>query len=236
MFSIVSTPIGNLDDITIRALKTLGEADVILCEDSRHTGGMLHKFSLRFPAYFTGKGAQLMQYHEHNEDKKVGEILTLLEQGKNVVLVSDAGTPLLSDPGYPLVCAGLKRLIPITVVPGASSALTALVASGLPPYPFTFLGYLPEKQGKRLSLLRLINDASIECTYICFISPHKVNGVLGDMHNVLGNIPLVIGRELTKTHEEFIRDNVQAIQASFAENAPKGELTVLFRLSATKRQ
>lgn len=228
MLYIVSTPIGNLDDITIRALKVLGEAAIILCEDTRHTGQLLHELKSRHPSYFGENKPQLVQYHEHNEDKKVAEVLGFLERGKKVALVSDAGTPLISDPGYPLVAACQRKEIKVEVVPGASSILTALVSSGLPPYPFTFLGYLPEKSGKRKKLFEEIKKSQIPSTYISFLSPYKFGGVFEDLQSILGNILIVIARELTKMHEEIKMGTVQEIQTEYEKNTPKGELTLLF--------
>lgn len=233
MLYIVSTPIGNLDDITIRALKVLGEADIVLCEDTRHTGQLLHELKSRHPAYFNENKPQLVQYHEHNEDNKVAEILGLLKNNKNIALVSDAGTPLISDPGYPLVAACQKKEIKVQVIPGASSILTALVSSGLPPYPFTFLGYLPEKSGKRKKLFEEIKKSSLESTFISFLSPYKFEGVFEDMQSVFGNIPIVVARELTKVHEEIKSGTAQKINDEYKKNPPKGELTLLFRHSTS---
>lgn len=237
---VVSTPIGNLEDITIRAIKTLFMVDILLCEDTRHTGILLTTLSNRYPSLLAQPSSkpQLIPFHEHNEHKVTPKIVGFLQSGKSVALVSDAGTPLLSDPGYLLVKECVKKDISIQVVPGPSSILTALVASGLPTYPFRFLGYPPEKSAKRLSFFRGVKlfhpggviIATPRETVIFFASPHKVVQILEDFIEVFGNIPVVVARELTKVHEEFIRESALEVIKTFRENQPKGELVILFNI------
>lgn len=235
MLYIVSTPIGNLEDITLRAIKILLSVDIILCEDTRHTGFLLDQLKTKYSHLFETPSSRQKRiaFHEFSETRELGNVLTHLKTGKSVALVSDAGTPLLSDPGYPLVRECLKRNIPVIPIPGPSSILTALVGSGLPPIPFHFLGYPPEKQGKRIVLFRRLHlrgdvrSTPLE-TIIFLASPHKVIQILEDLLSVCGNIPIVVARELTKIHEEFIRKKVSEVIEQFKKEKPKGELVVLF--------
>lgn len=214
---IVATPIGNLDDITIRAQKILGSVDYIACEDTRRTGQLLHSLHITPPKF--------LRYDDRNEQNTTPEILDLLESGKSVALVSDAGTPLISDPGFVIVREARKRGIPVVSIPGASALLTALTGSGLPANKFMYLGYPPEKQSHRLKLFGTLPK---EITVIFYCAPHKLQSMLVDMKETLGDIKIVIARELTKIHEEYWKGNISEAIVYFAD--PKGEFVVCFSL------
>jgi 16S rRNA (cytidine1402-2'-O)-methyltransferase len=214
---IVSTPIGNLGDITVRALETLAAASVIACEDTRVTATLTQRFSLKAP---------LLAYHEHNADKQRPKILEALEEGRAVALVSDAGTPLVSDPGYRLVrdvvAAGF-RVIPI---PGASAPLAGLVASGLPSDTVLFAGFLPQKGGPKTR--RLEELAGIPATLVFFESPHRLPATLVQMAGVLGGSrEAVVARELTKRFETFERGSLADLSGRFDGQTVKGEIVIL---------
>jgi 16S rRNA (cytidine1402-2'-O)-methyltransferase len=211
---IVSTPIGNLDDITLRAIKTFSAVDSILCEDTRHTGLLLQKLKI---------SAKLVPYYDEIEDKKIPEIIELLTQGKNIALVSDAGTPLISDPGFRLVRECVKRGIKVESIPGPSAVLAALTSSGLPPDKFIFLGYPPEKQSARLVVFKKLSS---DITTIFYSAPHKLATTLEDMKSVFGDIDIVVARELTKVHEEVWHGTISAAQEHFTN--PQGEIVILF--------
>lgn len=227
MLSIVSTPIGNLEDITIRAIKTLFAADIILCEDTRRSGLLLDELKKRYPAFISEHKAQLISYYDEIEDKRIPEIIQMLDSDRAIALVSDAGTPLVSDPGFRLVRECLKRNIKVESIPGASAVLSALTSSGLPSDKFTFLGYPPEKQGQRIKLLEEMKK-NLKVTYIFYVAPHKLVQTLTDVHEILGDIELVLARELTKVHEEIWRGTVTQTIEHFPE--PKGEFVLLFSL------
>ncbi len=220
---LVSTPIGNLEDITIRATKTFASVNIVLCEDTRRTGILLDQLNI-------SPKPTLMQFYEKIEDKKTPEIIELLQIGKNIALVSDAGTPLISDPGHRFVREAIKRHIPVVAIPGASALLTALVASGLPSNTCTFLGFAPEKESHRRKLFTNALEASksLETTYILYCAPHKLLQTLMNMKEILGDVSIVIARELTKIHEEFFRGIISEAKSHF-EN-PKGEFVLLFHL------
>ena len=214
--SIVATPIGNLEDITLRALRILKEVDLIACEDTRRTLKLLNHFGIK---------KRLISYFEHNELGRLPEILSLLKAGQNVALVSDAGTPTISDPGFPLVREAVACGIRVEPIPGPCAAITALATSGLPTDRFLFIGFLPQKRGKRRSLLESLRDE--EGTIILYESPHRILKALTDIASVLGNRPLVIVRELTKVHEEFVRGSADEISRSLQGAEIKGEFVVL---------
>ena len=226
---IVSTPIGNIEDITIRALKVLFEADVIACEDTRRTGQLLKIYDLRFKNHESNNKGKLISFYDEVEENKTQEIIELIKDGKKVALVSDAGTPLISDPGFKLVRECIKNNIQIISVPGPSAVIAALSISGLPTNQFLFLGYPPPKTGARLKLLSNIKStfehSQIRPTIIFFESPHKIHGTLEDLKSTFGDIEIVICRELTKIHEEVIRDNISKI---LTNNNLKGEICILF--------
>lgn len=213
---IVSTPIGNLDDISIRVIKTLSMVDFILCEDTRHTGLLLQKLNI---------SAKLVPYYDEIEDKRIPEIIELLKQGKIIALVSDAGTPLISDPGFRLVRECIKHEIKVVSIPGPSAVLAALTSSGLPPDKFMFLGYPPEKQSARLELFKKLSP---NITTIFYCAPHKLTTTIDDLKSILGDIEIVVARELTKVYEEIWRGRIANAQNYF--KAPKGEFVVLFNI------
>lgn len=218
---IVATPIGNLGDITIRAIETLKSVDLIVCEDTRVFGKLAGTYQIE---------KRLMAMNDFNEQLKVEQVLLELERGKNVALVSDAGTPLISDPGYKLVREALALGIKVESIPGPSSVTAALTVSGLPPDKFLFLGYLPKKENKRreslASLKRMRDLASF--TVVVFESPHRLLMTLEDIKSIFGDVDIVICRELTKLHEEVRRENVSQSLAHFQKTPPKGELVILF--------
>ena len=221
---IVSTPIGNLEDITLRAKRILSEVKVIACEDTRKTGILLNQLSVHKP--------HLLSYYEENELKRIPQIIKLLKEDKNVALVSNAGTPTISDPGFKLVRACIKEGIKVESVPGASAILTALVASGLPADKFLYLGYLPKKAGKRQKLLKELTTIIyiIKATVVIFATPHRLIKELKDIRSVFGDIEIVLCRELTKIHEEIRREKISQAIAHFEKVKPKGEFTLLLCL------
>ncbi len=199
MLYLVSTPIGNLEDISLRALRILREAEIVLTEDSRRTGLLFTHFEIPHKPFIS--------FYDEVEAGKTAEIIAHLVAGKTVALVSDAGTPLISDPGYKLVRACLEHGIKVEAIPGASAVLTALVSSGLPPDKFIYLGYLPERQGHRTELLNQLKLTleTLPMTAIIFASPYKVKRDLTGIVEVFGDIEIVVARELTKIHEEVWR-------------------------------
>jgi 16S rRNA (cytidine1402-2'-O)-methyltransferase len=214
---LVATPIGNLEDITYRAVRVLREADVIACEDTRWTRKLLEHYEVRKPT---------ISYHEHNEVERSGELAARLCAGESIALVSDAGMPLISDPGYRLVRAAIEAGVPVHPIPGASAALAALAASGLPTDAFHFAGFLPPKPGQRLKALEAL--AGERATLVFYEAPHRVLEALEAIEQALGPRPVVIARELTKLHEEFLRGTPADLRAQLAEReAIKGEITLL---------
>lgn len=214
---LVATPIGNLEDITYRAVRTLGEADVIACEDTRQTRKLLDHYGIHKPT---------VSYHDHNEAERTEDLAARMLAGTTVALVSDAGTPLVSDPGYRLVRAAIEQGTPVTALPGPSAALTALAASGLPTDAFHFGGFLPHKPGQRLKVLEAIAEES--ATAVFYEAPHRILESLEAIEQALGDRPVVVARELTKIHEEFLRGTAAEIRAQLAErDAVKGEITLL---------
>lgn len=216
---IVATPIGNLKDITIRALDTLRAADLIACEDTRHSRILLAEYDINRP---------LTSYFEHSKQKKSRYLLELLRQGKNIALISDAGTPGISDPGYRIIKDCLDNGIEVEAIPGPSAAITALTLSGMPTDRFVFEGFLPNKQAaRRRCLKQLISE---ERTIIVYESPHRLLRALQDIKDVLGDIRLACIREATKKFEEVIRETVSAQIAHFLQHPPKGEFVLVFNL------
>jgi len=214
---LVATPIGNLADITLRALETLAAADTLACEDTRVTRVLLDRYGIRQRPF---------AYHEHNASEAGPRLLAALEAGKSVALVSDAGTPLVSDPGFRLVKEALSRGIPVVPVPGPSAVLAALTASGLPSDAFFFAGFLPVKDGQRRS--RLEELKAVPATLIAFESPRRLADTLRAMRDVLGlERPAAIGRELTKTFEEMRTGTLESLAEHYAKaDTPKGEIVV----------
>jgi 16S rRNA (cytidine1402-2'-O)-methyltransferase len=211
---IVATPIGNLEDITLRALRVLKEADLVACEDTRRTRKLLSHYQISRPT---------ISYHQHNERQRAAELIKALEVGKNVALVSDAGTPLVNDPGFMLVTDATARGIPVVPVPGPSAILAALSASGLPSERFLFAGFLPSRRSARLSRLEELSKTG--ATLVLFEAPHRIQATLTDMRAVLGERPCVIARELTKLHESFVRGPLSEVQ--LGENATRGEIVLI---------
>jgi 16S rRNA (cytidine1402-2'-O)-methyltransferase len=231
---LVSTPIGNLDDITIRALKVLFTVDGIACEDTRKTGQMLKLLRERYLKMVIDDSVsipeqRLISYYEENEFRRIPDIITALKNGLSIALVSDAGTPSVSDPGYRIVTACLQEGIAVVPVPGSSSVLAGLVASGLPTDKFIFLGYPPHKSGKRIQLYEKLKNSQeyIQATAIFFEAPHKLIKTLEEMLLVFGNINIVLARELTKVHEEFVRLQLSEALEKYKKTAPKGEFVIL---------
>lgn len=212
---LVATPIGNLEDITARALRILREASLIAAEDTRHTRKLLTHFNIHTP---------LTSYFEHNKLNKLDAILAALNLG-DVALVSDAGTPGLSDPGYELVCAALRAGHTVTPIPGPSAVTTALVASGLPTNAFVFLGFLPRKDSERQALLQAV--AQETRTLVAYEAPHRLLQTLADIEAMLGHRPLAVARELTKLHEEIFRGSVNAAREHFSAKEVLGEITLV---------
>jgi 16S rRNA (cytidine1402-2'-O)-methyltransferase len=212
---LVSTPIGNMEDITLRALRVLREVDVIAAEDTRHTRRLLARYEIATPC---------IAYHEHNKLGRLDDVLTALANG-DVALVSDAGTPGMSDPGFELVNACIAASFPVVPIPGPSAPIAALVASGLATDQFTYLGFLPRRGADRRALLHLLAD--LPQTLVCFEAPHRILDSLEDMLKILGDRRLVIARELTKLHEEFRRELISQALAHFAAHRPRGEFTLV---------
>jgi len=214
---IVATPIGNLEDITFRAVRVLKEADLVACEDTRHTRKLLDHYGISKP---------LVSYHEHNEQSRSEELLRELKAGKNVALVTDAGTPLISDPGYRLVAGARSEGVPVSPIPGPGAFLAALSASGLATDSFVFLGFLPAKQTQRQKVLE--SWKSIPSTLVFYEAPHRIVESLRDIGEVLGAREVVVARELTKVHEEFLRGTPSELLATLsARPALKGEITLM---------
>ena len=211
---LVATPIGNLEDITLRALRVLGEADLIACEDTRHTRKLLAHYKISSPT---------TSYHQHNERERAAELISKLEGGATVALVSDAGTPLVSDPGYRLVGQAIERGVSVVPIPGPSALIAAVSASGLRSDEFTFAGFLPPKQSARRARLREL--AERKSTLIFYEAPHRIKETLIDALHALGDRPCVIARELTKLHEQFIRGRLSAIE--LIEGEARGEIVLL---------
>lgn len=215
---LVATPIGNLEDITLRALRILKQADVIACEDTRQTQKLLNHFAI---------SARTTSYHEHNEITQSAELVLELEQGARVALVTDAGTPGISDPGYRLVSLAIRHRIPVIPIPGAAAFLSALVASGLAADSFQFNGFLPAKSGQRKQILESIQASAR--TEIFYEAPHRIKETVADIVAILGaERHIVVARELTKIHEEFLRGGAAQVLSGLLERGEmKGEITLL---------
>jgi 16S rRNA (cytidine1402-2'-O)-methyltransferase len=213
---VVATPIGNLEDITLRALRVLKEVDAIACEDTRQTLKLFSHFDFQ---------KRLVSYHEHNEITQAPELVIELEQGAKIALVSDAGTPAVSDPGHRLVSLALRHGIRVIPVPGACAFVAALAASGMPTEQFSFIGFLPSRQSHRRKALREL--ATENRTLVLYEAPHRLLDALEDALEILGNRPAVIAREVTKVYEEFLRDHLEGLLAGVRKKPPKGEITIL---------
>jgi 16S rRNA (cytidine1402-2'-O)-methyltransferase len=218
---LVSTPIGNLGDISSRAVEALRAADVLLCEDTRVTARLLNVHAITTSA---------SPLHEHNEDQRIPALLDALRAGQRIALVSDAGTPLVSDPGYRLVRAALAAGLPVGAVPGPNAAVMALTLSGLPPQPFLFLGFAPPRSAARAAAfarLRAAEQAGLDATLIWHEAPHRLAGMLADLLAAFGDRPAAVARELTKRFEEVRRAGLAELSAHYAAQPARGEITVL---------
>jgi 16S rRNA (cytidine1402-2'-O)-methyltransferase len=213
---IVPTPIGNLEDITLRALRILKEVDLIAAEDTRHTQHLLTHFGIDKP---------LTSYHDHNEREKAQALVERIKNGANLALVSDAGTPGIADPGFRLVSAAIRAGIKIVPLPGASALATALSASGLPTDRFLFEGFLPAKKQERKNKLQALYDCT--ATLVFYEAPHRLNDTLSDMQRILGERRIVIAREVSKVYEEFLRGRVSEVIYQLAGRDVKGEVTIV---------
>lgn len=213
---IVATPIGNLEDMTFRAVRILKESALIAAEDTRHSRKLLAHFGITTP---------LTSYYDHNQALKGERILATLLEGKQVALISDAGTPCISDPGYQLVRDALSAGITVVPIPGACAAIAALSAAGLPTNAFTFAGFPPNKEGKRRSFL--VSLASAQGTVVLYEAPHRLKATLADIAAVLGERRVVVARELTKLHEEFLQGTASTLQEQLPEDRERGELVIL---------
>lgn len=214
---LVATPIGNLEDITHRALRVLGEVDLIACEDTRHTRVLLNHYGIQ---------TKLLSYHEHNERERATELGQLLENGTNIAVVSDAGTPGINDPGFRLVNEAIKRGVAVVPVPGAVALIAALVASGLPTDQFFFGGFLPARTTARRA--RLAEVRTLSSTLIFYEAPHRLAQSLADAREILGEREAAIARELTKLHEEIARGRLSELARRFAsETTARGEIVLL---------
>ena len=212
---IVATPIGNLEDVTQRALRVLAEVDLIACEDTRRTRVLLNHFGIK---------TKTISYHEHNERERSEQICKLLVSGKNVALVSDAGTPLINDPGFRVTNAAIELNLPVVPVPGPTAFVSALVASGLPSDQFFFAGFLPARANARRAKLDELR--AIPATLVFYEAPHRIAATLADALDVLGNRPAAVARELTKIHEEIARGSLNDLIQRFRKSA-RGEMVVL---------
>ncbi|OGD87772.1 16S rRNA (cytidine(1402)-2'-O)-methyltransferase [Candidatus Curtissbacteria bacterium RIFCSPHIGHO2_02_FULL_40_17] len=223
---IVSTPIGNLKDITLRSLETLKSVDYILAEDTRVTGKLLKNYEI---------DAKMVSFNDFNEESRIGQVIIDLTVGKSIALVSDAGTPLVSDPGFKLVREAIKAQIRVESIPGSSAVIAALTISGLPPDKFLFLGYLPKKEIKRrklltslFTILQSMEVNKLRPNVILYESPHRILRTMKDIKDIFGNIHIVIAKELTKLHEEVIRGSIMKVIILLENKPVRGELTILF--------
>ena len=212
---VIGTPIGNLEDITLRAISTLKNVDVILAEDTRNSKKILDAYNI---------DTKMMSYHDHSSDKEIKKIVDLLLDGKQLALISDAGTPTISDPGYGLIRDCIRNEIGIVPIPGVSSITAAMSISGLPSDSFTFVGFLPQKKGR----LKKIKDLQkLDNTIILFESPFRLEKTLNQLLEYLGDRTAVVGRELTKLYEEVIRGNLSDIIMHFSKSKVKGEIVIM---------
>lgn len=213
---LVPTPIGNLEDMTYRAVRVLQEVHTIAAEDTRHSGLLLKHFDIKKP---------LVSYHEHNKEAKEGPLMEILLSGHDVAVISDAGMPAISDPGADLVAAAIAAEIPVVPLPGPNAALTALIASGLDTREFTFLGFLPKKSSHRKELLERV--ATYQGTLLFYEAPHRLQASLQELYKYLGNRPIVVGRELTKKFETFVRTDLERLQKADDFVTIKGEFVLV---------
>src|ERR1700684_668201 len=213
---LVGTPIGNLEDITLRALRVLKEADLIACEDTRQTQKLLQHYAIH---------KEMVSYHAHNELTRAPELVIQLEEGAQVALVSDAGTPVVSDPGHRLVVLCLRHHIPVVPIPGPSAFVAALAASGMPTDEFLFVGFLPSRAGARRKKLDALK--SEPRALVLYEAPHRLAETLSDAADILGTRHAVVAREVTKIHEEFLRGSLAELRDAARKRAPRGEITLM---------
>lgn len=234
---VVATPIGNLRDITLRAVEILTSVPLIACEDTRRTGNLITNFQyfekLKPSIASVGEGElpkkpRLISYYEQNELARIPEIMAFLKNGLDVALVSDAGTPTISDPGFKLVRLCIQEGIRVESIPGPSSVISALVSSGLPTDKFFFVGYPPKKEGHRKNFFTDLSKISVKTTLIFFEAPHRLVKTLGELQEVFGDLQIVVARELTKMHEEIRREKISESIVHFQKTVPKGEFVILF--------
>lgn len=212
---IVSTPIGNLDDITFRAIEVLKNVDLIACEDTRRTMILLEKFGIK---------KKLLSYYSYNEKQRAEELISNLKSGKNIALVSDSGTPGISDPGYIIIRKAIEENITVIPIPGPTAFVTALVASGLPMDEFVFVGFLPHKKGRKTKLQKLAQE---ERTLILYESPHRILKTLNEMLEIFGDREIAVAKELTKIHEEFFRGKISEVLKKLTPDKIKGEFVIV---------
>lgn len=220
---VVATPIGNLEDITLRALRVLKEVSLIAAEDTRHTKTLLTHYGISKP---------LTSYHEHNERQKAPELIAKLKEGLDIALVSDAGTPGISDPGYRLIKAAVEGSVQVVPIPGPSALIAALSVSGFATDEFTYKGFLPATKGKRMATLSEMKVP--DHTFIVYESPRRLYATLEDVYQVMGEVDIMIGRELTKIHEEAIRGKVSGIIESLKGKEVRGEVVIIIRTGEAK--
>ncbi len=225
MLYIVATPIGNLEDITLRAVRVLKEVDLILCEDTRKAGFLLKRLGLKKP---------LVSFFEHNEVKKIPQVIAELEKGNKIALISSAGTPTISDPGYKLVRECRKNGLPVTALPGPASIICALCLTSLPHDKFAFLGYLPKKKNERKRILKKAKDANLTCVF--FESPFRLTRALKDCLAILGNQKAAVARELTKKFETVVELPLEELLAYFEQKKPRGEVILIINSGQTPNQ
>lgn len=234
---IVATPLGNLEDITIRAIKTLFSVDGIACEDTRKTGQLLRELQKRYPELATPQNGEkfqrMLSYYEENEKQRIPEVITALKNGLDIALVSDAGTPTVSDPGFRLIRECVKEGIAVDSLPGPSAVILALTLSGLPTDKFTFLGYPPRKPGHRKTFFTKAKNSQedVSSTMIFFEAPHRMLQFLEELLEAFGDIQIVICREMTKIHQEIRREMISEAIAHFKKTVPKGEFVVLLNIN-----
>lgn len=212
---IVATPIGNLKDMTYRAVETLQNVQLIAAEDTRHSRKLLDHYSIKTPT---------ISYFEHNRFTRIPRIIDTLKDGADVAVITDAGTPGVSDPAYKLVRAAIEEKIKVEAIPGSSALLTALVSSGLPTDRFLFEGFIPSKKGRKKRLEAIKHE---DATLVFFESPHRISRTLKDIYSTIGDRPAVLARELTKIHEEIIRGTVSELMTYFSERSPRGECVLM---------
>jgi len=226
MLYLVATPIGNLKDITFRALDTLFSVDIILCEDTRKTLNLLKHYQKPEQEI-----PRLISFFEENELKKIPEVIFEMKKGTGIALVTNSGTPAISDPGFKLIRECWKEGIKVVSIPGPCSPISALACSGLPTDKFLFLGFTPGKSSQRIKFFEQVKNSLnyLSSTVIFFESPFRIVKSLGDMESVFGDIDVVVARELTKVHEEIKKDKISNLITFFSQNTPRGEFVVLFR-------